>query len=120
MSVCIIAQTTYYVNIDNAPNGSANGTMEAIKQGWSESAPIVWVENYNGGRGGKYKSEWALPRSTSLISVTVKCTAKKRWDLNTWLYGYSEQTFTGGSSSYLPTIHIENPQTTPVNPPYPH
>jgi len=51
LSSLAIAQTNvfYYVNIDNAPNGSAIGTMQAYMPGWNEpvaSTGLVFLENY--------------------------------------------------------------------------
>jgi hypothetical protein len=111
----------YYVDIDNAPNGTANGTC--VMYHYGEPTPVristlTFLENYTDGMGGKYRSTEELPKSTPSSWITIKCTARKPWPPNDWLYGFCEQTFTGGSGVYLPTIHIEDPPT-PPNPPDP-
>lgn len=121
MCVISLAQTIYYVNIDNAPNGSATGTMEAYFQGDAyphQTTTLTFIENYYGGMGGKYRSSSPLTQSTAANWVIIKCHAKKPWGPD-WLRGYSQQTFTGGSLTQLPTIHIEDPPTPPNDPPYP-
>jgi len=119
LSSLAIADTTYYyVNIDNAPNGTANGTMKAYFFGEPyefQTTTLTFIENYYSGMGGKYRSTDPLYKSTPSTWITIKCTARKPWPSD-WLYGYSEQSFTGGSGVYLPTIHIEDPPT-PPNPP---
>ena len=114
--------TTYYVNIDNAPNGSAEGTITAYVYGseWiSYTKTLIFIENYLGGAGGKYMAT-NLPRANATTSYIVRCEAykmhgpEKRW-------GSSEQQYVGQSSPpfWLPTIHIEDPPTPPYWPPDP-
>lgn len=117
-----IAETTYYyVNIDNAPNGSASGTMDVYYSGQPypiESSSITFIENYFGGCGGKYRSSRELTKSTPSLWITIKCNAQKDWG-GDMRRGYSEQTFTGGPLTQLPTIHIEEPPQVINDPPYP-
>lgn len=120
-SLAVADTTYYYVNIDNAPNGSASGYMKVYYYGEPyefQTSTLTFLENYNGGMGGKYRSPDQLFESTSSCWITIKCSAKKSWGPE-WLWGFSEQTFTGGSRVSLPTIHVEDPPTPPVDPPDP-
>lgn len=119
-SLAIADTTHYYVNIDNAPHGTASGTMKAYFYGEPheyQTTTLTFIENYHGGMGGKYRSTEQLDESTPSFWITIKCAAKKPWGPD-WLWGYSEQAFTGRTGIYLPTIHIEDPPT-PPNPPDP-
>ena len=121
MCALSLAETIYYVNIDNAPNGSATGTMEVYFQGDAyphQTTTLTFIENYYGEMGGKYRSSSPLTQSTAATWVIIKCHAKKPWEPD-WRRGYSQQTFTGGALTQLPTIHIEDTPNPPNDPSYP-
>ncbi len=123
--LCMAQATTYcYVNIENAPNGTAIGTMKVYRPNWPdpiEETTLTFIENiyYNNGEAvGRYRSTIPLPKSTHSHWVTIKCHAKREWG-GEWLTGYSEQTFTGGSLTQLPTIRLEIPTVLPPDIPNP-
>lgn len=124
MLLCVFcyAQTatvTYWVNISNAPNGTIDESeIIAYNQANIPMAggKLVWVENYLGGQGGKYKSSVELPMGYPQSPVIIRCAAKRRWAQD-WLIGTSEQGFYGGSSTYLPTFAIPAPPSVIVDPP---
>lgn len=113
---------TYYVNIDNAPNGSAEGTITCYDANDPNfiygSASLIFIENYYGGAGGKYMAT-NLPEPTAQHPLLVKCIAYRLWGCDK-IYGYSEQVFTNQSYPpfQLPTIHLPIP-VPPTDPPYP-
>lgn len=126
MCVLCMAQPTthYYVNIENAANGVASGTMKAYINNWQHpvaETTLIFIENiyYNSGEMvGRYRSRDPLNESTQSNPVTIKCHAKRPWG-GGWLTGYSEQTFTGGSLTQLPTIHLQIPTILPPDVPNP-
>ncbi len=113
---------TYWVNIDNAPNGGASGTMYVYTNGCQypvDSAKIKFNENY-GDRGGKYYSDKPLAAGSINYPIHIKCIAKKPWGgYGEWIYGVSDQVFTDPSMYYLPVLHIQSPTEPPINLPNP-
>ena len=121
LSVFIVAQSTthYYVNIDNAPNGTASGTMKVFTYGdpYPQAiADLTFVENYDSDLGGRYMSSIPLTQSTAFNWIVIQCQARRHWDQNRLMSGYSRQIFKGDSAAQVPTLHLEDPQTPATDP----